>query len=89
MTTARLDMRLDADIKSKAEKASAILGYKSLTEYVVKLVDQNATEVITEYDTMVLEDDLFDTFWTACDKASKPNQALLDAAEYSKQQGFK
>jgi len=65
------------------------LGYKSLTEYVVKLVDQNATEVIAEHDTMMLEDDLFDTFWAACDKAVKPNQALLDTVEYSKKQGFK
>ncbi len=31
---ARLDIRLDEDIKAKAEKASALLGLKSLTEYV-------------------------------------------------------
>jgi len=89
MATARLDMRLDADIKSKAEKATAILGYKSLTEYVVKLIDENASEVIVAHDNLVLEDDLFDVFWSACDKAAKPNKALLEAVEYTKRQGMK
>ena len=42
MATARLDIRLDEDIKVKAEKASALLGLKSLTEYVVRLMDEDA-----------------------------------------------
>ena len=41
MPTARLDMRLNEEIKIKAEKASALLGLKSLTDYVVKLIDNN------------------------------------------------
>jgi len=40
MATARLDIRLDEEIKAKAEKASALLGLKSLTEYVVRLMDE-------------------------------------------------
>jgi len=89
MATARLDMRLDARIKSKAEKATALLGYKSLTEYIVKLVDENATQVIAEYEVVELDADVFDTFWDACNKTSQPNQALLEAAEYTQAQGFK
>jgi uncharacterized protein (DUF1778 family) len=46
MATARLDIRLDEEIKAKAEKASALLGLKSLTEYVVRLMDEDATHVI-------------------------------------------
>ena len=38
MAIARLDIRLDEAIKAKAEKASALLGLKSLTEYIVKLI---------------------------------------------------
>jgi low affinity Fe/Cu permease len=37
MATARLDFRLDEEIKAKAENASALLGLKSLTEYAVRL----------------------------------------------------
>jgi len=89
MATARLDMRLDASIKSKAEKATALLGYKSLTEYIVKLVDENATQVIAEHEVIELDADVFDTFWEACGKVRQPNQALLEAAEYAQAQGFK
>ncbi len=39
MATARLDLRIDEEVKAKAEKASALLGLKSLTEYVVRLMD--------------------------------------------------
>lgn len=46
MATARIDIRLDEEIKAKAEKASVLLGLKSLTEYVVRLMDEDATHVI-------------------------------------------
>ena len=48
MATTRLDLRLDDTIKAKAEKASALLGLRSLTEYVVKLMDDNSTEIIED-----------------------------------------
>ena len=65
MATTRFDMRLDEKVKAKAEKASALLGMKSLTEYVVRLMDENATQVISEHESMVIEDDIFDRFLTA------------------------
>ncbi len=88
MTTSRLDLRLDLEIKNKAEKASALLGMKSLTEYVVKLMDENATQVIEQYESITLENDIFDRFVDACDNAAKPNKALQDAATFTKEQGF-
>ena len=88
MTTSRLDLRLDQEIKIKAEKASTLLGMKSLTEYVVKLMDESSTRVIEQYESMTLENDIFDRFIEACDKADKPNAALREAADYTKQQGF-
>jgi len=36
MATARLDLRLDKSIKEKVERASALLGAKNVTSYVVK-----------------------------------------------------
>lgn len=88
MATSRLDLRLDMEIKNKAEKASALLGMKSLTEYVVKLMDENASEVIEKYESITLDNDIFDQFMDACDKADKPNKALKDAASFAKEQGF-
>jgi len=88
MATARLDIRLDKDIKAKAEKASALLGLKSLTEYVVGLMDENATQVIAKHERIVLKNNIFDQFISACEKAKEPNKALINAAEFTKENGF-
>ena len=79
MALTRLDMRLEEEIKVKAEKASALLGLKSLTEYVV----------IAEHESITVENDIFDRFMNACENAQKPNDALIAAAAYTKEQGFK
>ncbi len=89
MPTARLDLRLDQEIKSKAEKASALLGLKSLTDYVVRLIDENSTQVIDKYESITVEDSVFDRFADACDKAKAPNKALLDALAFTEETGIK
>lgn len=89
MATTRIDIRLDEDIKAKAEKASALLGMKSLTEYVVRLMDEDATQVIAEHESLTVKDSVFDEFIAACDKAAAPNQALLDAVKFTQESGIK
>ena len=83
MATARLDIRLDEDIKARAEKASALLGLKSLTEYIVKLIDENSHYVIEQHESLTVKDCVFDEFMAACDKAKAPNAALLAAARFA------
>lgn len=89
MATARLDIRLDEEIKAKAEKASALLGLKSLTEYVVRLMDEDSTQVISEHENVIVEANVFDQFMIACDEAKAPNRALLDAVTFTKNGDFK
>lgn len=89
MTTARLDMRLNKEVKAKAEKASALLGLKSLSEYVVKLIDENATKVIKQHESITVENDIFDHFMSTCETYSAPNKALKDAAIFTKEHGIK
>jgi uncharacterized protein (DUF1778 family) len=89
MATARFDMRLDEEVKAKAEKASALLGMKSLKEYVVQLMDENATQVIAEHESIVVENNIFDRFMTACEEVVKPNQALVDAANFTRGHAIK
>lgn len=89
MATARLDIRLDEEIKAKAEKASALLGLKSLTEYVVRLMDEDATHVIEEHESIMVKDSVFDEFMAACNKAKAPNQALLEAVKFTDESGIK
>lgn len=88
MASTRLDIRLDEDIKAKAEKAAALLGLKSLTEYVVRLMDQDATQVIARHEQMIVADDVFDRFMQACEQSKGPNQALKDAVAFTRKQGI-
>ena len=89
MATARFDMRLDEKVKVKAEKAAALLGLKSLTEYVVRLMDDNASRVIAQHESITVENDVFDRFMRACKEARKPNSALLDALALTREQDIK
>lgn len=89
MAAARLDIRLDEEIKAKAEKASALLGLKSLTEYVVRLMDEDATHVIERYESFTVKDTVFDEFIAACDKAKAPSTALVAAAKFAEESGIK
>lgn len=89
MGTARIDMRLDQEIKEKAEKATALLGLRSLTEYVVSLMEENATKVIAEHESITVKDDIFDCFMTACENAKQPSQTLRDAVAFTHEQNIK
>ncbi len=88
MATARLEVRLDENIKAKVEKASALLG-SNVTSYVVSLMDKDASEVIAQHESMTIKDDIFDRFMNACAEARKPDKALIDAATFAKDQGIK
>jgi len=89
MSMARIDMRLDEKIKAKAEKASALLGMKSLTEYLTHLMNEDAARVIAEHERITLNADAFAQFISACDNAKKPNKALRDAAAFARKNNFK
>ncbi|MGH1375797.1 MAG: DUF1778 domain-containing protein [Alphaproteobacteria bacterium] len=88
MATTRIDMRLDEAVKVAAEKAAALKGMKSLTEYVVRLIEKDAEAVIREHESITLKDDVFDRFITACDAAEAPNEKLREAMDFAKEQGI-
>lgn len=88
MAADRLEIRCDPEIKSKAEKATELLGLKSLTEYVVKLIDRDASNVIENHGSIILNNDIFDRFVEACDKTCEPNEALMGAFNFAHKHGF-
>jgi len=89
MATTRMELRLDEKIKARVTRASALLGMRSTTEYVVSLMDEDATKVIAEHESITVKDDIFDRFMEACVKTRKPNKALRDAVVFTKKQGIK
>ena len=89
MTTSRIDMRVDETIKAAAEKAAALEGVKSLTEYVVRLIKKDSQRVIKEHESITLKDDVFDRFIRACDAAQAPEQKLRAARELARQKNIR
>jgi uncharacterized protein (DUF1778 family) len=89
MATARLDIRLDERVKKQAEKASALLGLNSLTEYIVRLMDTDSIRVIKEYDGFTIGNDVFDGFLEACETASEPNECLRKASLDAEESGIR
>jgi hypothetical protein len=47
MATASIDMGFSPEVKAKAEKVTALLGLRRLIGYIVKLIGENSTKVIT------------------------------------------
>ncbi|MCG7870137.1 MAG: DUF1778 domain-containing protein [Candidatus Thiodiazotropha taylori] len=89
MATSRIDMRIDDEIKAAAEKAAALSGTKSLTEYIVRLIEKDAQRVISEYGSIAVKDDIFDRFMSACEAAEEPNRKLREAKDYAKERGIR
>ncbi len=79
MATSRIDMRIDGTVKAAAEKAAALEGMKSLTQYVVRLIEKDSRRVIREHESITVENDVFDRFILACNTAKAPNQKLREA----------
>ena len=88
MATSRLDMRIDDEIKAVAEKAAALQGRRSLTEYITRLIEEDARRVIKEHEAIVVQDDVFDRFMDACEAADAPNQKLRDARDIANERGI-
>ena len=89
MSSSRINLRIDYEIKAAAEKAAAILGTKSLTEYIVRLIEKDARRVISEHESIVVREDVFDRFMSACEVADAPNKKLREARDYAKECGIR
>jgi uncharacterized protein (DUF1778 family) len=87
MATTRIDMRIDESVKVAAERAAALEGMKSLTEYLVRLIERDTERVIKEHESITLKDTVFDRFIQACEAAEAPNKKLRDAHDYVASKG--
>ena len=65
------------------------MGLKSLTEYIVRLMDENSIQVISQYENITVENNVFAQFMSACEQAQTPNSALLNTASLTKDSGIK
>ncbi len=85
----RIEMRVDADIKQLAERASVALGCASLTEFITSLIRDHAPAILQQEASIRLTNAQFDHFTAICnDTERKPSSRIIDAAKRLDAEGF-
>lgn len=85
----RMEMRVDPDIKRLAERASAVLGCASLTEFVSTLIRENAPKILQQQTAIEVTNAQFDRFMAICsDTERKPSARILEAAKRLDAEGY-
>ena len=85
----RIDMRVDLETKQIAERAAAVLGCASLTEYITRLIRENSPKIIQQQTEIRLNQQQFDRFMEACqDSTLKPSEEIIAAAKLLDSEGF-
>ena len=86
---ARIEMRIDPKDKQLAERAAAALGCASLTEFMTRLIRENAPKILEHETSIRLANDRFDQFVAACEETERtPSAKILDTAKRLDAEGF-
>jgi len=84
IVTSRFDARLPKAQKVYFEKAAQLGGYRSLTEFILSSVMEKAKIIISENEQAIASQRDSELFFQAILQQTKPNQALMEAAnEYN------
>lgn len=63
------------------EKAAALTGFKSLTEFILSTVQKRAQEIVREHNMIIASERDRQIFYDALVNPQSPNPALREAAE--------
>lgn len=85
--TERIEARFTPSVKKLAERAASVSGL-SLTDYLTKLVTENAPKTLQHYETITLTNQRFDDFIAYCDGDCEPSERLKSAMNRLKSEGF-
>lgn len=83
----RIDMRVNDQVKQLAERAASALGC-SVTEYLVRLIQEDAPKVLRVQNDIVLTNSQFDRFAELCKQTKAPSPKLFKAAKRLDKEGF-
>ena len=87
MTASRIDMRVNEQIKQLAERAATALGC-TVTEYLVRLIQQDAPKVLRGETEVMLSNAQFERFALLCKQTNPPSLRIVDAARRLDAEGF-
>ncbi len=77
---ARLEARLSVEEKEFFERAAAIGGFRSLTEFVVRSAKKRAEEIVSRHELVIASKRDSEVFFSAILNAEPPNEKLVAAA---------
>lgn len=86
--TARLDMRIDPQLRTDVERAAALTGARSLSEFVTQALREKTEQVLQAHERLVLGNQVFDDFFAACMADAEPAEGLRKAARLADKAGF-
>jgi uncharacterized protein (DUF1778 family) len=76
---ARFDARLPKEQKQLFEKAAYLSGFRNLTDFVLRTVQEKATEIIKEKEQIIASEKDSQIFFDAITKPKKPSKSLTKA----------
>lgn len=76
---ARFDARLPKEQKQFFEKAAYLGGYRNLTDFILRTVQEKAKEIIKENEQVVASERDSQIFFDAISNPSKPSKTLKNA----------
>lgn len=77
----RFDTRISREQKYLFEKAAALGGYRSLTNFIMVTVQNRANEIIRENELIIASSRDSETFFEALSNPTKPNSDLFLASQ--------
>lgn len=77
----RFDARLPREQKQLFEKAAYLGGYRNLTDFVIRSVQEKAKEIIREKEQIIACERDCRIFFDALSNSKKPSKALRKALE--------
>lgn len=78
---ARFDTRVPLEFKMMLEKAATLGGFRNLTDFFVKTMQEKATEIIASHEAVLASRADAAVFFDAVMDPPAPNSALLAAAQ--------
>ena len=85
--TERIEARFLPEIKQLAERAAMVSGI-TLTDYLAKLVREDAPKTLQTYTCIQLSNKQFDDFLTICDTEQELSPEIKKAAKGLDDEGF-
>ncbi|MDR5907844.1 DUF1778 domain-containing protein [Franzmannia qiaohouensis] len=83
----RIDIRMDAETRQLAERASAASG-RTMTQYLTQLIREDAPKILEEVANIRLTNDQFDNFMRVCSQEEPISDKIRRTASRLDKEGF-